>query len=102
MRPARARRRRRLAILLFHAREPVSAGRLIDELWGDEPPDDAQTALQQHVSRLRKLLEPHVVVLTRAPGYVADVPEGSLDLDRFERLRDDGRRALEEGRADEA
>ncbi len=91
-----------LAILLLQAPEPVSADRLIDELWGEEPPEDAHTALHQHVSRLRKLLEPHAVLVTRAPGYVAEVPDGALDLDRFERLRDDGRRALEGGRAAQA
>ena len=60
-----------LAILLLHAGEMVSAERLVDELWGDAPPEDAATALQQHVSRLRKLLEPHRVVVTRPPGYAS-------------------------------
>ena len=91
-----------LAILLLRAPEPVSADHLIDELWGDEPPEDAHTALHQHVSRLRKLLEPHTVLVTRTPGYAAEIAGGALDLDRFERLRDEGRRALEGGRAAQA
>ncbi|MGI8972803.1 MAG: AfsR/SARP family transcriptional regulator [Gaiella sp.] len=48
-----------LAILALNAGAVVSSDRLIDELWGEHPPADSTTALQQHVSRLRKLLEPH-------------------------------------------
>jgi DNA-binding SARP family transcriptional activator/ABC-type branched-subunit amino acid transport system substrate-binding protein/DNA-binding beta-propeller fold protein YncE len=86
-----------LAILLLHANEVVSTGRLIDELWGDERPDDAQTALQQHVSRLRRLFEPGDVVATQAPGYVLRVEQGRLDLLRFEELGAEGRRRLDAG-----
>jgi len=91
-----------LALLLLHAGQVVSSDRLIDELWGDDPPEDASTALQQHVSRLRKLLEPHDVLQTRAPGYVLAVEPEQVDLTRFERLVSDGRRLLEEGSADAA
>jgi len=97
-----AKQRSLLAILLLHAGETVSGDRLADELWGDAPPEDAATALQQHVSRLRKLLEPHHVVVTRAPGYAVEVADDQLDLRRFERLRDDGRRLVEDGRPEEA
>ena len=96
-----AKQRSVLAILLLHAGEVVSVDRLIDELWADDPPEDAQTALHQHVSRLRRLLEPHRVIETRQPGYVVD-PDGALDLHRFERLRDEGRAALGGGRAADA
>jgi branched-chain amino acid transport system substrate-binding protein len=89
-----------LALLLLDAGKVVSSDRLIDELWGDDPPEDASTALQQHVSRLRKLLEPHDVLETRSPGYVLTIDPEQVDLTRFQRLSDDGRRQLEEGRAD--
>ena len=102
MRLGGAKQRSLLAILLLHAGETVSGDRLADELWGDAPPEDAATALQQHVSRLRKLLEPHHVVVTRAPGYAVEVADDQLDLRRFERLRDDGRRLVEDGRPEEA
>ena len=72
----------------------MSADRLVDLLWGEDPPEDSATALQQHVSRLRRALEPHTVVLTRAPGYVVEPTAGDLDLERFERLREEGRRLL--------
>ena len=91
-----------LAILLLHAGEVVSFDRLIDELWGDDPPEDAQTALQQHMSRLRKQLEPHEVLLTRAPGYVVSLESAELDLLRFRELRDGGRLQLDAGRDEDA
>jgi branched-chain amino acid transport system substrate-binding protein len=91
-----------LAILLLDAGTVVSSDRLIEELWGDDRPDDAPTALQQHVSRLRRLLAPHDVLRTRSPGYVLEITPEELDLAQFERLRDEGRRLLDEGGADDA
>ena len=43
-----------LAVLLLHAGEVVSTDRLIDELWGDDPPPTAAHTVQVFVSRLRK------------------------------------------------
>ena len=47
-----------LALLALHAGEPISADRLIDELWGEDPPPTARTVVQNLVSRLRRVLEP--------------------------------------------
>src|SRR3954451_5229755 len=46
-----------LALLLVDAGRPVSRDHLVDELWGDHPPETAVTALQGLVSQLRRLLE---------------------------------------------
>jgi len=35
-----------LAVLLLHRGEPVSADRLIDELWGERPPASANKIVQ--------------------------------------------------------
>src|SRR5207247_2909423 len=67
-----AKQRALLALLLLHANRVVSRERLIDDLWGDEPPETAVTSVQVYVSRLRKLL-PAETLLTRAPGYVLEV-----------------------------
>jgi DNA-binding SARP family transcriptional activator len=79
--------------LLLHANEVVSRDRLIDELWGETPPETAPTALQVYVSQLRKTLEPGLgrggasrVLLTRAPGYLLRVEPEQVDALRFERL----------------
>ena len=96
------RQRSVLAILVLSLGRTVSSDRLIDELWGERPPVDAQTALQQHVSRLRKALEPHAVLVTRPPGYALDVAPEQVDLERFRRLHERGRRELEDGAIDDA
>ena len=85
----------------------MSSDRLIDDLWGESPPSDAQTALQAHVSRLRKVLEPDhggepALLLTRPPGYLLSIADDQLDLRRFDRLVAESRRLLEEGDAERA
>ena len=89
---AGSKQRALLAILLLNANRVVSTDRLIDDLWEDEPPETATKALQVHVSQLRKLLGPGRLV-TRRPGYLLEVAEGHLDLDRFEGLLREAREA---------
>jgi DNA-binding SARP family transcriptional activator/DNA-binding beta-propeller fold protein YncE len=97
-----------LAFLLLHAGEVVSRDRLIDELWGGSPPDSGRTALQVHVSQLRKLLDPDAtrgdeeLLVTRTPGYALRVGRESIDLGRFEALVAAGKAELAEGNAEEA
>ena len=67
-----ARQRAVLAVLLTHAGEVVSGDRLIDELWGDDPPETAANVLQGYVSHLRKALGRDAIA-TRDPGYVVEV-----------------------------
>ena len=78
-----------LAVLLLNRNRVVSTSELIDQLWGDDPPETAASALQVYVSQVRKALGADRV-LTKAPGYSIRVEEGELDLDRFERLVADG------------
>src|SRR5262245_34790786 len=88
-----------LAFLLLHANEVVSTGRLIEALWPDEPPADSAKALQVHVSRLRRALEPEDVVATRPGGYFLAVDPARFDLPRFESQAADARRLLDGGDA---
>jgi len=90
-----------LAGLLLHPNEVVPADRLIDELWGEDSPEDAAAALRVNVSRLRKALREDVLT-TRSPGYVIRVEPDELDLHRFERLVDEGRSLLARGLAADA
>jgi DNA-binding SARP family transcriptional activator len=100
-----AKQRAVLALLLLHANEVVSIDRLIDEVWGDSPPDSAANMLQGYVSHLRKTLEPgrsrgeHELLLSRAPGYVLRIRPDQVDAQRFVRLTSEGRRLLDEGDA---
>src|SRR2546428_4080562 len=93
---AGAKQRALLALLLVKANHVVSRERLIDELWGEQPPETAVQSLQVYVSRLRKLLPPDTL-LTRPPGYLLEVASDELDLQRFERLLADGHEALAQG-----
>jgi DNA-binding SARP family transcriptional activator/glutamine cyclotransferase len=85
LRLAGSKQRALLTSLLLHANEVVSRDRLIDGVWGASPPETAPTALQVHVSQLRKALG-RDLILTRPPGYLIRVGDGELDLHRFEQL----------------
>jgi DNA-binding SARP family transcriptional activator len=87
-----------LAILLLHRGEAVSSDRLIDEIWGEQPPASAHKIVQGYVSNLRKVLGDGLLVTERR-GYVLRVEPGQLDVDRFEVLVAQGREALERGDA---
>jgi DNA-binding SARP family transcriptional activator len=95
----RRRMRALLAFLLLHANELVSADRLIDEVWGPEPPKTAGASLQNYVSRLRKAIGTDAVVL-QPPGYVLRVDPERFDLARFERLTAEARGAEPRERAE--
>jgi DNA-binding SARP family transcriptional activator len=85
-----------LADLLLNRNRVVSVSRLVDDLWGEEPPETATKALQGYVSQLRKALGADRL-LTRPPGYSLRVEDDELDLARFERLVKDGRELLGAG-----
>jgi predicted ATPase/DNA-binding SARP family transcriptional activator len=95
-----------LAILLLNADRVVSRDRLIEALWAEEPPRAARHAVEVNVSRLRKALGASnagdSALVTRAPGYVLHVEPGELDLQRFERLLAEGRRARADGEPERA
>src|SRR5580765_399817 len=86
---AGAKQRALLALLLVNANHVLSRDRLIDELWGEQPPETAVTSLQVYVSRLRKLL-PAQTLLTMPPGYLLEIEAEQLDLRRFERMLGEG------------
>lgn len=80
-----------LAYLILEANRVVSTDRLIDRIWGDEPPDAARAALFAYVSRLRKLLGPGRIQ-ARPPGYVLVAEPSEIDALRFSSLVDEARR----------
>ncbi|MFD3945741.1 BTAD domain-containing putative transcriptional regulator [Streptomyces sp. NPDC058579] len=80
-----------LASLLVDPGRPVATHRLVDDLWGEEPPGNPVRALQAKVSQLRRVLEEaepggRELVVSRAPGYQLVLPDGTLDADRFSAL----------------
>jgi DNA-binding SARP family transcriptional activator len=82
-----------LAMLLLDLNRSVSTDRLVDGLWGDDPPSRPAATLQVYVSHLRKALEPDrgpraepSVLLTQPPGYLLAVDPEQVDLFRFDAL----------------
>ena len=78
-----------LAMLALNAGSTVSTERLIDGLWGEEPPAAATKLVQVYVSRLRKALGSSTdgaEIVTRRHGYELRVEPDAVDAGRFERL----------------
>jgi WD40 repeat protein/DNA-binding SARP family transcriptional activator len=82
-----------LAHLIMRANELVPAETLVDELWGEEPPENARNTIQAYVSHLRKALGRERIEW-RAPGYVLRVDPPELDAARFDGLLRDAKKAL--------
>jgi predicted ATPase/DNA-binding SARP family transcriptional activator len=91
-----AKRRALLAALLLEANRVVSRDRLVDALWGEDPPDTARNTIQVYVSQLRKLL-PEGMLETASPGYRLAVDPETIDLFEFVRLSKEGETALTVG-----
>jgi DNA-binding SARP family transcriptional activator len=92
-----ARVRTLLILLALDAGRVVPTTRLIDGVWGADPPAEATNALQALVSRLRRALpEPGIESVSPggAAGYRLPVPPDAVDLHRFERLAAQGRAQL--------
>jgi YVTN family beta-propeller protein len=97
-----AKQRVLLAVLVLNANRVVSSERLIDALWGERAPEGAPHTLQVYVSQLRKTLRvpgspAPDAILTQGRGYVLRVEPEAIDLQRFERMTGEGRRALAAG-----
>jgi DNA-binding SARP family transcriptional activator/WD40 repeat protein len=76
-----------LAFLSIHVGEVQSADRIIDALWGEEPPQGGAKTLRYHVSKLRAALgDGGDFVMTSSPGYVLAVPPEAIDSHCFETL----------------
>ncbi|NRQ32547.1 AfsR/SARP family transcriptional regulator [Nonomuraea sp. NN258] len=80
-----------LADLLVHEGRPVSADRLVSDLWGEAAPADPTSALYVRVSQLRRALagaEPgdRELVASQPPGYVLRAGPDTLDAARFAEL----------------
>jgi DNA-binding SARP family transcriptional activator len=104
-----------LAMLVLQSNQVVAIDHLIDGLWGQTPPDGATNVIQVYISRLRKTLhaafaegssgwsrgqadrregQAAAVLVRRTPGYLLHLDADELDLDRFQRLTDQGAQAL--------
>jgi DNA-binding SARP family transcriptional activator len=92
-----AKHRTLLATLLLRANRVVPVDALVERLWSNDPPARARGTLQTYVLRLRQTLGDPALVRTAPEGYYIDVPPGSVDLERFRQLSDEGARAGDAG-----
>jgi DNA-binding SARP family transcriptional activator len=88
-----ARPRALTCALVAEAGRVVSVDRLIDRVWGDEPPPAAVGTLYAYVSQLRKLLDPDRrgnatsgVISTTGSGYLLHAAPAEVDATLFELL----------------
>lgn len=81
-----------LAVLLAHHEETVSRDRLIEAMWGNEPPRDARNSLYGHVFRLRQLVGQRIEGLS--DGYRLRIEPQEIDAVMFETMFGEGRNLL--------
>jgi predicted ATPase/DNA-binding SARP family transcriptional activator len=90
--PGSSFQRRLLAALVMAGGATVSIDRLVDVLWGEEPPPTARNSLQSHVARLRAAVGVPDLLLTRSPGYALDRERVEVDAWGFEAAVERARR----------
>ncbi|MFF4521755.1 BTAD domain-containing putative transcriptional regulator [Streptomyces bluensis] len=96
-----ARLRALLTVLALRPGRTVPVTVLVDEVWDGDPPADASGAVQALVGRLRRALGADAVASADG-GYRLVAGADDIDLHRFERLADEGARALADGDAAKA
>lgn len=83
-------RRLVLAMLMTHADTVVSTDRLVDGIWGYEPPTSSRKIVQGYVSGLRKAFGNAEVIESQSPGYRLNAKPEQIDAHRFEELAAEG------------
>ena len=78
-----------LAVLALDEGSTVSSDRLVEALWGEDPPPTAAKMVQLYVSQVRKALAASgdgAEIVTRGRGYELRLGDGDVDALRFEAL----------------
>ena len=97
-----AKQRTVLAALLLSGGRVLSDDRLSELLWGLNPPVTMTAQLYTHISRLRKRCAPWLHLARRGPGYTMDRGGARFDWEEFQRLAEQARGELADGRYAEA
>jgi predicted ATPase/DNA-binding SARP family transcriptional activator len=87
---AGARLRTLVIVLALEPGRVVSLARVVDGIWGEQPPAGAVNAVQALVSRLRRAV-PQAVIESHPAGYRLVIEPDAVDVARFERLVAAGR-----------
>lgn len=92
-----------LGLLLLEINRVVPTHRIVDVLWGHDPPETARTQVQICISRLRKLLVPTgATIETVPPGYQLRSHPETVDAQLHSLQVRDAAVLLREGREEEA
>jgi DNA-binding SARP family transcriptional activator/tetratricopeptide (TPR) repeat protein len=94
-----------VALLALHAGSVLSQAKLIDALWGEEPPRTAVETLYSHVARIRQALDGcglMGVLRTKDSGYLLAVRRDEVDVARLEGRVAQARKAAAAGNVPEA
>ncbi len=78
-----------LAVLALDEGSTVSSDRLVEALWGEDPPPTAAKMVQLYVSQVRKALAASgdgAEIVTRGRGYELRLGDGDVDALRFAAL----------------
>jgi DNA-binding SARP family transcriptional activator/tetratricopeptide (TPR) repeat protein len=90
-----------LVVLLLHANKPMSAERLTDIVWSDNP--ERRSLVRGYINKLRTAFRDadadDVSIDRTATGYVLRVADDAIDTVRFDRLRTQARQATDRRRA---
>ena len=108
--PSAPKQRQVLALLALNTGQVVPMSALIEEIWGDQPPNASIGTVQTYILHLRRKIGQALArdgnrsskeVLTTWPGgYTLDVPPQQVDAVQYEKLVAAGCRAI--GRGDYA
>ena len=78
-----------LAALALAAGSPVPMRRLVELVWGTQPPTSAERTLQSYIARLRRSLGSDAIT-RHGSSYCLEMPACSVDVARFEHRLDEG------------
>ncbi|GGM05447.1 BTAD domain-containing putative transcriptional regulator [Dactylosporangium sucinum] len=94
-----------LALLLSTGGQEVAFHRIVEVLWGAEPPATALGTVHSHLARLRRALEPDRpprspsrVLVRVGAGYAVRPAPGCFDADRFSGRATEGQELVAAGR----
>ncbi|GAA0298598.1 hypothetical protein GCM10010302_41590 [Streptomyces polychromogenes] len=105
--PTASKPRQILALLALHPGRVLPVPVLMEEIWGQEPPNSALTTLQTYILQLRRRLGTAMgagrpgaakeVLTTRHGGYLLQVPSEAVDAHVYEGLVGRGQAAFDGG-----
>jgi len=89
-----------LTVLLLEANRIVPVERLVEAVWGQDPPTTARSQIQMAVSELRRTFTKSTgakLIASYPAGYAIEVVEQAVDALRFDRLVAGAREAIRRG-----